>query len=591
MPPLSPPLRGAARVAAIYLVAGALWIVLSDRVLLAFIQDPTRITQLQTLKGWAFVVFSAVLVLGLSYRALRSQARASFTDRRLRAVLDTIPSRVAWRDREGRYLGGNAAFATDAGLPGPGEVRGRSDRELPLGARAAAVTEGWEEVLTSGRPFRAERVPVDSRDGGRRWLDASLVPLRDEGGGIEGVLLCYDDVTDRVDAELQLRRTQRLQEIGRLASGVVHDFRNVLAIIRGNADLLLDGGLVDGEVEEAVQDIHRATHAAEGVVRKLLGSSGRAPVSLQEVDVGDLVNGLAPMLSRLLRHTHPFRVEISADLPPVRCDAGAVEQMILNLVTNARDAMAPGSGEILLTATSHWTGNGPPEVVISVSDEGSGIPRDVLPRIFEPFFTTKPEGQGTGLGLPMVKGLMDQHGGQVEVESREGLGTTVHLRFPALEEGAGTRPPGEEVRTRAAAARDGAGSGPPEGPSGGNRTILVVEDQPDLRRTLQRVLRRSGYRVVEAPDGPSALEAARENRERIDLVLSDLALPGFGGMELYRQLRAEGILAPFVITTGQDDLQEVARNEDELQLPVIRKPWTVGELAVELSRVLDGHGA
>jgi signal transduction histidine kinase/ActR/RegA family two-component response regulator len=594
----------ALRIALAYLLLGVLWILLSDRVLLAMVEDPGRLTWLQTAKGWFFVALSGAMVFGLVYRTLRLRSEEAARDRRLRTVLDTIPSRVAWKGRDGRYQGCNAAFAADAGLSHPREIRGRTDGELPWAEEAPAIAAADRKVVESGKTLRRNAIPVEFPPGQLRWVDHWRVPVRGPNGEVEGILFCYDDVTNRISTRLQLQQAQRVQEVGRLTSGLVHDFRNVLAVIRANTDLLRGNGLHGEEAGEAFRDIQQASDAAQGVVRKLLGLSRKADLAVAERDLASVLSGLSPMLSRLLRHAHPFRVELAEDLPPVRCDVGAVEQIVLNLVTNARDAMAGSGGEILLTLEARrWTPNPsrrvegsrviwiPPHeqlppagryVALSVSDQGPGIPAEVLPRVFEPFFTTKQDGVGTGLGLSMVQGLMEQHGGAVEVETEAGSGTTIRLLFPeARSRAEKPRPDGVDPCLGGEAEGDAA-------PIAEKATILVVEDQPDLRRTLLRVLRHAGYEVIEASDGPAGLELARAHRGGIDLILSDLALPGFGGMTLFRTLRTEGIDTPFAITTGMADLEGAAETPEEAAIPVIPKPWTVKELSRAVREVLAG---
>ncbi|MEX2527269.1 MAG: ATP-binding protein [Gemmatimonadota bacterium] len=615
-------------ITAIYLVVGAVWIAWSDAALLTLVEDPAYLSSLQTLKGWAYVGLSGLLVFALSLASLRGQAREAEVDRRLRTVLDAIPTRVSWKDTDGRYLGCNAAFAEDMGLPGPEAVAGLMDADLLPADQVDGARLADRRVVETGEPLRHNRIPVMHEGGELAWYDAYRVPVQGAAGEVEGLLFCYDDVTHGVLAELELRQGQKVQEVGRLTSGIVHDFKNVLAVILANADLVEGGRLSRSEVEEAFQDIRRAADSAYDVVRKLLGFTGKADLVKKPTDVRWVLEGMAAMLSRLLRQTHGFRVELPEALPRVLCDVNAVEHMLLNLVSNARDAMPERTGEIVVrleevvldpeTSSSWWSTQaeaGPVTgqwVALSVADSGMGIALDLLPRIFEAFYTTKSGAGGTGLGLPMVMGLMEQHGGVVQVKSEVGKGTTVRLLFPPLEEGLAETEEREEtmeggrvvepvpdsvVGEASAAGPRRSGTDGSDGrdaqshPSTSDAmalTVLVVEDQADLRRTVLRALRHSGFQVLEAGEGNAALELIRGEAHELDLVLSDLAMPGMGGMDLYRTMRAEGFAVPFAITSGEADLAEVAESPDERAIPMIPKPWTVQELVAGVRNAMDG---
>lgn len=621
----SAPMGRALWTTVIYLLVGGVWIAWSDAALLALVADAEYLSSLQTLKGWAYVGLSGLLVFALTLASLRGLAREAEADRRLRTVLDTIPTRVSWKDADGRYLGCNAAFANDMGLTGPEVVVGLTDADILPADQREGGRLADRRVLESGAPLRHDRVPVLQDGGEMRWYDAYRVPLQDAAGATEGLLFCYDDITDRVRAELELRQGQKVQEVGRLTSGIVHDFKNVLAVIIANADMVEAGRMSRGEVEEAFQDIRQAADSAYDVVRKLLGFTGKADLVKKPTDIQRVLEGMSAMLSRLLRQTHGFRVELPESVPRVLCDGNAVEHMLLNLVTNARDAMPERAGDIVVRleevvlepgATSPWWSPSPDSesaegrwVALSVADSGMGIPLDLLPRIFEAFYTTKSGSGGTGLGLPMVLGLMEQHGGVVQVKSQVGSGTTIRLLFPPLREDLGeaetrmaqTPDTGAEVASEAWGRRrqpqgedDENGTDDPNAPAerpasqGLGPTVLVVEDQTDLRRTVLRALKHSGFQVLEAGEGKAALELVRGEGERIDLVLSDLAMPGMGGMELYRTMRAEGYGTPFAVTTGEADLAEVAESPDERSIPMIPKPWTVQELVAGVRKAMGG---
>lgn len=581
--------------ALVYAVVGVLWITFSDAAVVSVARDADALIQLQRWKGWLYVAATSVLVYGLVAASLRSEHRLArrlrLAEERLRLVLDTIPSRVLWKDRAGRYLGGNRRFAEDAGYQDPDDLVGRTDEEMPWAHDASRVRESDEEIL-SGRAERLDyEIVLPTRDGGQRHEVVTKVPLRSPDGEITGLLASYEDITGRKLAERQLRHAQKLRAIGELTSGVTHDFKNVLSVIIANAELLERALEADTEEGRTVADILSASRSAAGMVRKLLGFSRESDLTLVAVDLRGVVRNVAPMLSRLLAGRFRLDVEAGGDVPPVLADIDVVEQMLLNLITNARDAM-PDGGEIrirLVGPTSLWDaerGDAPPMHVIGldappapgryigleVEDTGHGMAPEVAERIFEPFYTTKPTGQGTGLGLSMVYGLMRQLGGFVTLQTAEGEGATFGLWFPVL---VGEAPAATRQRPSTA------GSLPR-----GVETVLLVDDQEDLRRTGSRVLRRFGYTVLEAADGAEALAMLRRGSPRVDLVLTDYVMPGMDGIALVDAMHAEGMGIPVALTSGFAGLVE-----QHPGLPAIPKPWTMEELVRGVRRILDGAGA
>lgn len=594
----------ALRVAAIYLILGSLWIAFSDRAVLALVDDPEALTRIQTWKGWFFVLASGLVVYALTRSALRAFAGRERADRHLRLILDTIPTRVVWRDRAGRYLGGNERFAGDAGLASAKELPGLRDEDLPSSPLPPELTRDAQEVVEGGDPLLGREYVATAPDDRLRWLRASIVPLPGEEGGVMGTLMCYDDVTGEVEARAQLRHAQKIQEIGQLTGGVAHDFNNVLSVIGANADLVLDGGLEADEARQALDEIRAATRSAGQMVKTLLGMSRRADLEMVPADLGKLLRRLGAMFSRLLTPAYSYDVGVKGDPPPAMADPAMVEQSILNLITNARDAME-GGGRIHVVVEEvdfsepraggtngseprggeFWT---PPSskplpegryVAISVSDQGPGIPLRDLPVIFQPFFTTKKRGAGTGLGLAMVQGLTEQQGGTVQVRTGADEGTTVRLLLPV----AGTA---ELDAWDAGVEADGAplDALAEEAPRGGS--VLVVDDQEDLRRTMGRVLRRYGWHVVEARDGVAALEALEEGGTDFALILSDLTMPRMGGLELHREVRRREISVPFAITSGLSELRDLASEEEARAIPFIPKPWTPVELVQRIRELV-----
>ena len=589
----------ALRVAFIYVILGSLWIAFSDRAVFSLVDDPETLTRIQTWKGWFFVLASGLVVYALTRSALRAFAEREKADRHVRLVLDTIPSRVAWRDREGRYLGCNGAFAREVGFEAPEDVVGLEEAELPTPLETAEMAADAREVLVGGKPVLGGEYVTSTPDDELRWFRSSVVPLPGPGGGIMGTLHSWDDITREVDARAQLRQAQKVQEIGQLTSGVAHDFNNVLSVIGANVDLLVEGAVEEEGVQETLKEVQQATRSATQMVKTLLGLSRRADLEIVPTDLGALVRRLSAMFSRLLTQAFTYELSVAEGSPRAMADPTMVEQTILNLVTNARDAMKKGGvlrvevDEVVLPESSvagvaavnedgFWTPPSPRPpapgryVAISVSDDGPGIPRTSFPSIFQPFYTTKKRGAGTGLGLAMVQGLTEQQEGTVQVRSAPGAGTTMRILVPATDKAIPGAGPGGDT-----------GPGDPgqdDVPATG--TILVVDDQADLRRTMGRVLRRYGWEVAEAPDGLAALEALENEEKGFALVLSDLTMPRMGGMELYREIRRRKILVPFAVTSGLFELEELASDEEAAELPFIPKPWTPSELARRIRELI-----
>jgi PAS domain S-box-containing protein len=574
----------------IYAVSSATWIALSDGWVASLVTDPVHLTQAQTLKGWFFVSASSVLIFLLVRMAAHvSQARMRLGSR-LRIVLDTIPGRVYWTDRDLRLMGGNAAFAREVGIPDPEDLVGRDPATLPWCPpilRGERVPE--RAVLRAGEPQPRRLELATGPDSDERWDEVVRVPLRDDEDEVAGVLVSMVDVTARKSAEEQLIHAQKIQAIGEVTSGVAHDFKNALSVILANVELLREGGLAEPEAAAALDDVRGAALGASGVVQNLLTLGRRSRVKPRATPLGSLVRGLAPTYSRLLASSYRFEVEVEPGLPDAAADPVAVEHALLNLVTNARDAM-PDGGVVRLTVrravgfepASRGEGTrcvpADPEpgryILVSVADFGVGIAPDRLDDVLKPFYTTKPAGRGTGLGLPMVCTLMQEHCGAFQITSERGRGTTVQLFFREIVPGA--------TQLEEAAPAPRRGSSPATG-----ETILVVDDQADLRRTLTRVLGRQGYHVLSAADGSEALEILNRAADEIDLVLTDMAMPGMGGVELIRAA-AGRFAVPFVLTTGlagEDRVDEIP--SEVAHLPLIPKPWTIPELLEGVRLALD----
>jgi len=471
----------------------------------------------------------------------------------------------------------------DATLPFVGSSAGRM-----LGLEAAAPERLWSSVHAAERSG-FEQALAASRDGlsvwrwqgrmrcadgGLRWFRLSATPRRQADGGTlwNGILL---DVTQELQAEERLRQTQKLEAIGQMTSGVAHDFNNLLAVIQGNAELLTDEVGAD---HPCVQAVMRASKRGSELIERLLAFSRLRSLRPQAVDVGELARGTAGMLDRTLGRQITVTTDAQADLWPAIVDPGEVENALVNLAINARDAM-PAGGIIRIAAanvdlaeadTEDLSGAVPGHyVAISVEDRGHGMSEEVRARALEPFFTTKPDGQGNGLGLSMVYGFVRQSGGCLRIDSGPERGTAVTLYLPRARLEPAASPAAEaagEVRRLAC--------------------ILLLEDDEDVRRMALRILKESGYRVVPASD----VETARlvlDEVERIDLLLSDIQLSGsMTGIEFAREARHSfpDIKVVFMSGYPANAIGDEAKGLGDA--PLLRKPFKRSALDETIRRVL-----
>jgi signal transduction histidine kinase len=388
------------------------------------------------------------------------------------------------------------------------------------------------------------------------------------------------EIAKQLKLEAQLRQSQKMEAVGQLAAGVAHDFNNILTVIQGNASLLQDQFSQDPACAESLNDITIAAERAARLVRQLLAFSRKQVLKPEALDLGQVVNHLEEMLKRLLGDHITFEVKAAPDLPPVQADLGMMEQVILNLSVNARDAMPKGGKLTVSMDTIAITSEDvqknseirPGQYVrLSVADTGCGIAPELLPRIFDPFFTTKEIGKGTGLGLATVYGIVKQHNGWVEVQSVANQGTTFRIFLPACTEDSRSEDP-----SRAATMTAGKGT----------ECVLVVEDEDHVRTLTVTALRKNGYRVLEAASGKDALEVFRDHSSEIDLLFTDVMMPGnLLGDELATRLRVTKPSLAVLYTSGYTP--EVAQPEFRGNGNFLIKPFTPAQMLSTVRRCLD----
>jgi PAS domain S-box-containing protein len=474
--------------------------------------------------------------LGVIVRRKQAEDALHWQQGILRAVTAASPQGLLVIDPEStRILLVNERFIEIWGLETHADdMRAGRLRGMDVSRLVAPQLRDPEAFLRSFVPLRdvGARVVVDDelalRDG--RVLRRFSAQIRDESDRCLGRMYLLEDITERTRLDRQLRQSQKMEAIGRLAGGIAHDFNNLLTVIRSYSDFLLEDMSEADARREDVGEIRTAADRAAALTKQLLGFSRAKPAAVTTLDLNATVSGLEKMLARLIGDHVTVTMRLAPSLPPIRCDVGGLEQTIVNLVVNARDAL-PSGGTISL-ATSLVRLDEPRRatigelsigeyVALSVSDDGHGMDDATRVRVFEPFFTTKEVGQGTGLGLATVYGSLQQCGGDIEVVSAPGSGTTFTLYFPALAtaEGAGDT--------------EGARS---EGLHGSER-ILVVDDEPSVRRLAARLLASRGYRTVEAGSPEEALRFVDGNGGAFDLLLTDIVMPGMSGRELAVRLR------------------------------------------------------
>jgi PAS domain S-box-containing protein len=420
------------------------------------------------------------------------------------------------------------------------------------------------------------------RDGSSVWTLMSTTPILSPSGEYVGALAMVTDVTERRKLEAQLRQSQRLEAIGQLAGGVAHDFNNLLLVIKGHAEFALEDISAGHAQVDDIKTVVDAADRAAALTRQLLAFSRQQVLQPRVLDVNALVTGFAKMVRRVIPADIAIETRLATDLGAIEADAGQLEQVLMNLVVNARDAMPSGGKVTIETSNADLERTSPlrdsppevrpgPYVVLVVSDTGSGMDQATQSRIFEPFFTTKERGNGTGLGLSTVYGIVKQSGGYIWVFSEPGQGTTLRIYLPRV-----GRPAGH---VKASTDR-------PE-PARGGETVLVVEDEPLVRAVARRVLSKKGYRVLEAENGAKALRMCAESLPSIDLVVTDLVMPEMGGRELAAELHARHAAVRILFMSGYTEDAALRPSVLQAGQAFLAKPFTADEFARKVREVLD----
>ena len=518
---------------------------------------------------------------------LHSREQAQF----LGSILDTMGEGLIVVDQDHEILVWN---------PAARRITGSSpDTPAAKGPEDFGVSRGHEPAVASAQQRLLERAlhgelatdqelylePTAARAGS--WVNASARPLRNAEGDVVGAILVFRDVTlqkqaerDLKTSEAQLRQAQKMEAVGQLAGGIAHDFNNILTVICGYSSIALETLPSGAPTRAYVQEVLGAGERAAALTQQLLAFSRRQVLTPQKVDLNAVVTSSRQMLGRLIGENVDFSAIAGASLGFVLADPGQIDQMILNLVVNARDAM-PEGGKLTIetdnvtldeqSAVQRGVQSGS-YVRLQVKDTGVGMSPEVQARIFEPFFTTKAVGKGTGLGLSTVYGILQQSGGHIEVTSAPGEGTTFRVLLPRVREDD--------------AAPDAAAAAPPP-PSRGSETILLVEDETSVRNLALMVLSELGYKVLVACDGQDALELQARYDGPIDLLLTDVVMPRMGAGELARRLSALLPGLPVIFISGYAPDASLTSSVPGAGITLVSKPFTAEVLGRTVREVLN----
>jgi two-component system, cell cycle sensor histidine kinase and response regulator CckA len=495
---------------------------------------------------------------------------------RLAAAIEQAGEQVVLMDVEGSIVYVNPAFEAVSGYS-RAEALGKSWRMLDSSAREEEVARQIWAAVSAGGIWRG-RLSNRRKDGARYVEEATVSPVRTgPGGATTAYVAVKRDVTSALALEEQLLQSQKMESVGRLAGGVAHDFNNLLTIILNNTQFALNDMHPDDPRRDDLDEVEEAARRASALTQQLLAFSRRQVLAKAPLDLNRIVIEMEKMLRRLLGEDVELSLQLSPALGVVVADRGQLEQVILNLAVNARDAMPKGGRLSIATADvtlppSEQPGEpGGPCVELRVTDSGIGMDEATQLRIFEPFFTTKEKGRGTGLGLSTVYGIVTQSGGAVRVESAPGEGAVFRVLLPREQGGAQPQARQEVLLT-----------------PGGSETILLVEDDAAVRKVLRRMLEQCGYTVLAATDGEDALRLVQAHPGAIDLAITDVVMPKMGGglfAERLAELRPE---VKLLFMSGYTDDAIVQHGVSSGSRPFIAKPVVSAEMRAKIREVLDG---
>jgi len=507
----------------------------------------------------------------------RAEEALRESEKRLQAILDNSPAIIFLKNTEGRYLYVNPQFARLTPLTRE-QILGKTDAEIFLPEQAAAFRANDLKVLQAGVALEFEEV-ADQQDGPHTSI-VSKFPLRNAEGKVYAICAIATDITERKSLEAQLRQSQKMEAIGQLAGGIAHDFNNLLTVINGYSELVLLSLPVEHPHCATFEQIRQAGEKASRLIRQLMAFSRQQVLQPKVLDLNAVVANIDTMLQRVIGEDIDLLTILSPGLASVKADPGQIEQVLMNLVLNARDAMPNGgrltieTADVVLDtdyARTHVAVNPGRYVMLAVSDNGCGMDAETQARIFEPFFTTKDLGKGTGLGLSTVYGIVKQSGGNIGVYSEPGRGTTFRIYLPRIRKAPETVEP-EEAR---------------EPLPRGSETILLVEDEAGVRTLAKTILQIQGYTVLDAAQGKDAFLLSGQHEGLIHLMVTDMVMPEMSGREVADRLKPLRPNMKVLFMSGFTDKALVHNGELDPGIAFLQKPFTPQTLARKVREVLD----
>jgi len=509
----------------------------------------------------------------------QEQYTAEQSLRKLSQAVEQSADMVMATDLRGIIEYVNPAFETLTGYPRD-EVYGKTPRILKSSEQGPEVYQEMWKTILAGNVYRGILVNR-KKNGELYYVEQTICPVRDAAGNVSHFVSNGRDLTDRLRLEAQLMQSQKMDAIGNLAGGVAHDFNNLLTIITSYAELALDEVPKSSPLEAKIQEILQAARRAAELTRQLLAFGRKQPQALRVADLNQVIARIAHTLPRLIGEDIDFTFVPGEGLGPVRVDPLQVEQILMNLAANARDAM-PQGGHLRIENSDlrlerdyihcHQATIPPGRyILITVTDDGSGIPHEHLPHIFEPFYTTKPAGKGTGLGLATVYGIVKQNRGFIWAYSEPAMGTVFKIYLPCV----GGRDPMRDVVDVKA-----------EPATRGSETVLLVEDEQSLRRATAEFLTLQGYTVLEAKDGVDALAVAQNHGSNIDLLVTDVVMPNMSGGQLAKEL---GQLRPdtkLLFVSGYPGKTVIDHKVFDLETSFLQKPYTLKQFSLKIRAAL-----